>query len=582
MATKYEQYFRAMNAIPSDSLAWNLYNAGLENMGRNEQPELFQVPMEPGDDQLLVRIDAVSLCFSDIKIIQQGSKHPKLYNRDLSKEPTRLGHEVALTIIRVGKNLEGQYYPGQRLAMQPDTYQKGKSTAYGYTVPGGLIQYHLIGPEVLVTDEGACLLPVEPGMGYAATSLLEPWGCVFAAYTQRRRLEPKAGGMMWIIGHPGDTTAYQFSARIEDPASVVLTDAPASVRAYFESHKVTIIERNGVAPDGYAALVAELTGGSGFDDIIVLDPRSATAVASIAKCIARRGSLNLVGKQPLDGMVDADVGRLHYDYITFLGNQGPDITASYGEARNRCDLAKDGVALFLGAGGPMGQMHIQRALEAPQGPRKVIATEVNEERLTTLCERLQPLADKNGRELIAFNPSRQAESLHDLVMRVTDGKGAEDIVLCVPVAGVVKEAAPLLNPDGMLVLFAGMPTGTLVPLELSSVYLRNAQYTGTSGLTLNDQALVMRKAMAGDLSPNMSVAAVGGMLVAKEAYQALIEGRFPGKIIIFPQLRDLPLMGLDELKERYPEIGAQLGDGDVWTIAAEERLIDQFGPTEKA
>jgi len=162
----------------------------MENLGRNGQPEPFDIP-EPGDDQMLVRIDSISICFSDVKILKQGGSHPKLYNRNLAVDPTRLGHEVSLTIVKVGKNLQKNYYQGQRLAVQPDIYQQGKSTAYGYTVPGGLIQYHLIGKEVLETDTGACLLPLSDDMGYAESSLLEPWGCVMAAYTQRRRLSPK-------------------------------------------------------------------------------------------------------------------------------------------------------------------------------------------------------------------------------------------------------------------------------------------------------------------------------------------------------------------------------------------------------
>ena len=34
----------------------------------------------------------------------------------------------------------------------------------------------------------------------------------------------------------------------------------------------------------------------------------------------------------------ADVGRLHYYYNAFIGCQGSDVAASYGEARNRSDL----------------------------------------------------------------------------------------------------------------------------------------------------------------------------------------------------------------------------------------------------
>jgi threonine dehydrogenase-like Zn-dependent dehydrogenase len=214
MTSKYEQYRAVAGPVPDETWAWNMYGAGVESIGRNGRPEQLPVP-EPNDDQLLVRVDSVGMCFSDVKLIKQGGSHPKLYNRDLAQEPTRLGHEVSITILKVGKNWQDQYHAGQRLAVQPDIYQQGKSTAYGYTVPGGLIQYHLIGPEVLQTDEGACLLPLEGDLGYAESSLLEPWGCVVAAYTQRRRLQPKEGGIMWIVGQADDERAYEFSAGLD-------------------------------------------------------------------------------------------------------------------------------------------------------------------------------------------------------------------------------------------------------------------------------------------------------------------------------------------------------------------------------
>ncbi len=226
--TNYEKYVKVKISLPPTTLAWNMYGAGLENIGKNQQPELFPIP-EPADNQILVRIDSVGICFSDIKIMRQGGNHPKLYNRDLSKEPGRLGHEVSLTVIKVGKELEMKHFPGQRLAVQPDIYQDGKSTAYGYTIPGGLIQYHLIGPEVLQTDEGACLLPLNTEISYAAASLLEPWGCVLAAYTQRRRLEPKENGIMWIIGKPGINRLFKFSKGLEAPKTITLTDVPKSL-----------------------------------------------------------------------------------------------------------------------------------------------------------------------------------------------------------------------------------------------------------------------------------------------------------------------------------------------------------------
>jgi hypothetical protein len=322
--------------------------------------------------------------------------------------------------------------------------------------------------------------------------------------------------------------------------------------------------------------VDELTGGNGFDDIVMLDPRSAATVGAVAKHIARRGTLNLVGQTPLDGLVDADVGRLHYDYTAYIGGQGPDIAASYGEARNRCDLRARGTTVFVGAGGPMGMMHVQRAIQLPDGPRRIIATEVSDLRLKALQDRLAPLAEQNGCELLTFNPQTHGKSLHDFVMETTDNQGADDVVVSVPIADVMAEAATVMNPDGMLVFFAGVPNGTLAPLNLSTVYLNNTQYTGTSGLTMNDQQQVVDLAAQGDLSPGCSVGAIGGMGAAKEGIRAMIEGRYAGKIIIFPQIHDLPLMGLNELKEKLPDIAAKLDPGDMWTAEAEAALFEKY------
>lgn len=572
MGEKYKKYHAANHTLPQQSFAWNLYGAGMESMGKEGKPEPFAIP-EPTDDQILVRIDTVSICFSDVKILKQGGSHPKLYNRNLTVEPTRLGHEVSLTIIKVGKNLAGKYHPGQRLAVQPDIYQQGMSTAYGYTIPGGLVQYHCIGKEVLETDAGACLLPVEEGMGYAESALLEPWGCVVAAYTQRRRLDPKAGGTMWIIGNAVDSS-FTFSKGLDAPATIILTDVPAPVKKLASATKANIIEKNNVSD--YEALSKELTDGKGFDDIVMLNPASAEVVGNVARFIARRGTLNIVGTKPLDGLTSVDLGRLHYDYIAFVGNNSTDIAASYGEARNRCELRAGGTTVFIGAGGPMGQMHVQRALELPNGPKTVIATEISDERLQTLVNMFKPLAKKNDRNLLIFNPNTSKLSFHDFVMEVTKGQGADDVVVSVPVAGLMEEGDTVMKADGMMVLFAGIPNGTMGKVNLSNVYLSNAQYTGTSGLTIHDQESVMERRLAGTLSPGRSVAAIGGIETAAEAIQSVMDSKYPGKVVIFPQIHDLPLTSLKELKDRLPEVAAKLGPDQMWTNEAEEALIEKL------
>ena len=578
--TNYEMYIAGIEPLPNVVHAWNMYGKGVENIGRNGKPEHFPLP-EPNEDQILVRVDSVGMCFSDVKLIRQGGNHPKLYNRDLRQEPTRLGHEVAITIIKVGSNLSDRFKQGDRLAVQPDIYQNGKSTAYGYTVPGGLIQYHLIGAEVLDTDAGTCLLPLESAedgteMGYAESALLEPWGCVLAAYTQRRRLEPLANGIMWIVGNDKDGQEYTFSRFLDRPQTIVLTNVPESLKKLSVDSGAVLIERDGVEVADYPALAKELTAGKGFDDIVVTDPTSSAAVAEIARQIARRGTLNLVGKQPLDGLVDADVGRLHYDYIAFVGNSGTEISDSYGEARNRCELRAGGTAVFVGAGGPMGQMHVQRAIELPDGPHTIITTEVNQMRLDAIQNLFGPLAEANHRRLLTFNPQTDERTLEDFVSEVTEGSGADDVVICVPVAALMEESDRLMKEDGMLVLFAGVPNGTEAPLNIENVYLSNAQYTGTSGLNLADQAEVMQRTLAGSLSPSRSVAAIGGMNAALDGIEAMMDGRYPGKIVIFPQISDLPLMGIGQIREDYPDIAAAMAKDGSWTAEAERLLIEKL------
>lgn len=577
MSTTLDHYRSPEAPVADEAWAWNMYGAGVEQIGRDGRPERLPVP-EPGDDQLLVRVDAVGMCFSDVKLIQQGGRHPKLYGRDLASAPTRLGHEAALTVLKVGARLRDRYTPGQRLAVQPDIYVDGRSTAYGYTIPGGLIQFHLVGPEILAADDGAYVLPAAERMGYAETALTEPWACVEAAYTQRRRLQPRPGGTIWVVGRPGDAAGYRWSRYLDAPARFVLTDAPAALRAQIEAAAGgrPVLIRDGLAPADYAALRDELTGGAGFDDLVLLDPRSAAAASAAARQVARRGTCNLVGAAPLDGLAEVDVGRLHYDYIAFVGGRGPEIADSYGEGRNRCDLRPGGVAVFIGAGGPMGQMHVQRAIELPEGPRTIIATDVSDGRLAALDRLFQRLADEHGRRLITVNPTAPGAALTELVRRESGGRGADDVVVSVPAAALMAEAAALMAPDGMLVLFAGVPNGTMAPLNLSDVYLHNAQLTGTSGSRLSDQELVIRKTVAGALSPNRSVAAVGGIEAARDGVAAMMEGRYAGKVVIFPQLSGLPLLGLPELAERYPEVGAALGPGGVWTPAAEAALIERF------
>ena len=560
---RYAAYQAVPARLPSETLAWNVYGKGIEAVGRDGRPEPVPVGRAAAD-QLLVRVDAVGLCFSDVKLIRLGGDHPKLYGRDLSREPTRLGHEAAVTILEVGSTLADRFRVGQRLAIQPDIYVDGQSTAYGYTIPGGLIGYQLIGPEVLAADDGAYVIPVGDRLGYAETALTEPWACVEAAYTQRRRLAPATGGRTWVIGRPDDERAYRIGNVLDGAREIVLTDLPDELLA----------EIRGRVGDRASVTVVEQAEAMGpFDDIILLGPRSAAVVSKAADLLAFRGVLNLVADEPLDGPVELDIGRLHYHYTAFVGTT----ELAYGEKRNRAELRSGGTAVFVGAAGPMGQMHIERALSMPDGPARLIGIDLDEDRLAAAAARLQPIAATNGRALVLHVP-QPGEALASVVEAENDGRLADDVVVTAPTPKAVVDGSEALLPDGMLVLFAGVPVGTRASLDLTPVFQHGAQYTGTSGSRIADQQRVVDKTLSGLLSPGRALGAVGGIEAARDGLQAMVDGRFAGKIVIFPQLRGLSLTSLQDLAAGDPAIAAALGPGPTWTRGAEAVLFAKYWP----
>src|SRR5438445_5252 len=120
------------------------------------------------------------------------------------------------------------------------------------------------------------------------------------------------------------------------------------------------------------------------------------------------------------------------------------------------------------------------------------------------------------------------------------------------------------------------------PLDLSRVFLHGAQYTGTSGSRIGDQQRVVDKTLAGELSPRHALAAVGGIEAAADGLHALMESRFPGKIVIFPQLRSLPLTSLEDLAAADPQIAAALGEDGAWTTEAEAVLFARYWSADAA
>ncbi|MEN4100647.1 MAG: hypothetical protein ROW52_12045, partial [Anaerolineaceae bacterium] len=85
MSDKLSQYKKAEGPIPNRYALWPLYGAGFDHMGMDGKPIEVESRL-CGPDELVVRHDAVGLCFSDIKIINLGQDHPRIHH-DMQNKP---------------------------------------------------------------------------------------------------------------------------------------------------------------------------------------------------------------------------------------------------------------------------------------------------------------------------------------------------------------------------------------------------------------------------------------------------------------------------------------------------------------
>ena len=568
MADYFDMYKKGSPPQKDSHWLWPLYGAGLENLGQDGKP--IEVPMPTyGANELLVRHDACGLCFSDIKVIRLGQDHPRIY-RDMQKEPVVLGHEVVMTVVGVGEKLKGQYQPGDRFILQADIFVDGVGYAYGYEIQGGLSQYNVIDQRVLNGDHGNYLIPIRNKTGYAEAALVEPWACVIAAYYLTYRTQIKEGGTAWFIGpDEGDFSLSSGFSADQHPARIKLTNMDGAfgdwLREKAKTLGVEVIEIDQI-PD----LDGEPPIEDQCDDIIQLAP-TAELIEKVSPFITYHGILAFSTRQPFARKANLDIGRVHYNRWLFLGGSEMDIASIYAKSPANSALKKGGKTLFVGAGGPMGRMHVQHAIESDNHPALIVCSDVSTLRLDDLEQTFGDEARAKGITWVCVNPMEK--EAYDKTMQPYLADGFDDIVMLAPIPAVIAGSAPMLADGGVMNVFAGVARGTTAEIDLNDMATRGTHIIGHSASVIEDMLTMLNQVESGKLSTNRSVAAIGSLSAARDGMQALIDATYPGKVVIFPNIKELPLTSLADLKDVLPDVYDKLGRGETWTKEAEAALL---------
>ncbi len=553
--------------LPQEILSWQLKGTGLDNLGTKGRPDTVPFPAYTEDD-LIARIDAVGLCFSDIKLISAGSTHPRIEGRNLAKNPTVPGHEVAMTIVGVGEKWRGKFTLGSRYIIQADIYYKGRGVAFGYAIPGGLSQYAVIGTEILEGDEGCYLLPVRKETGFAEAALVEPWTCVIASYQIRARSRISENGRLHFAGFPRGQVALDLRG--------------------LEGTRLAQISHQGLSPQNAgaveqlakktgAALVTDVRVGEGQSggptDLVFAGTPDRESFSRLSLWLEPDSVLGLHTSEP-DVDLPVDVGKVHYRRMELVGSLDGRVAESY-RANNRESLVPGGRAWFVGGAGPMGQMHVIKAVMDPHGPTDILVTDLSDERLASLKHLLSILGGKSKRKVnLAFeNPKDLPAEELDTFLNGKYPGGFDDVVVLVPVTAIITQASRYLAPDGVLNIFAGVKVGTITDLPFGPIVRSRMRVVGSSGSPLSAMRDTLALSESGGLSTSYSLAAVGDMGSASKGMKALMDNTYTGKVVIFPFAHGIGLKSIKELARDMPDLAPLLLDGQYWTREAEAAFL---------
>ena len=560
--------------LPRRILAWRLKGAGFAHLGADGGPD--EVPFPPyGEDDVIGRVEAVGICFSDAKLVRAGGSHPRLRGRDLAAAPVTPGHEVTLTVVGVGERRRGQVRLGGRYILQPDVYYRGRTLAVGYQLPGALAQYVVLGREVLEGDEGCYLVPLPEQVGSVEGALIEPWTCVMAAYQIAARTHLRSSGTLRLYGFAGqpvlDLAGTTFGA-VPERLGVPLPPADSAAPPPRKVIASGLSRANREAVQSWAGAlgvpVAWQDGAPprGADDVVVAGiPHPADWMARLFAVLPRHAvvSLHLQPEFATATTLACDIGRIHYQGIRLVGRCDGNVAAAYAGATRR-ELAPGGRAWFVGGAGPMGQMHVLHALARPQPPATVVVTDLSPVRLHALGERAAAL----GLPAPVLLPVGTDRPSVDAELRRLAPAGFDDVVLLAPSAAAAEHAARFLGTAGYLNVFAGVAEGSIAHLPLRSI-TAGARIAGTTGSPLATTVQTLGLVAAGKLRPGMVLGALADLGHGRAAVEAVAEGRIAGKVVLLPFARELGLQTLDALAAGNPDWRRALAGGRHWSRAAE-------------
>ncbi len=171
-----------------------------------------------------------------------------------------------------------------------------------------------------------------------------------------------------------------------------------------------------------------------------------------------------------------------------------------------CMVKPSDTVLIIGAG-PLGLMHTLMARIF--GARKVIVSEILEDRRQN--------AMKFGADEVV-DPSN--EDLHERIMRSSQGRGADAIIIAAPSPEAQVESIELAAIGGYINFFGTIPKGKeKITIDSNLIHYKNVKLFGTTGTTVLNYCRTMELLTAGRIDLSAFISAEFPLERFKEAFE---------------------------------------------------------------
>ncbi|MCI0538191.1 MAG: zinc-binding dehydrogenase [Verrucomicrobiales bacterium] len=261
--------------------------------------ELREVPTPfIGDNDVLLKVEAVSICGSDLHQWLGGISWKVNY-------PCILGHEFGGTIVQAGKEVK-RFKEGDRAVSEtaavidehsPYT-RKGlynldpNRLGFGYGVNGAMTQF--------VKVPARCLHPIPTGLSFEKAALTEPCCVAYNAVCVNGSIRP--GDVVLVIGPGPIGLLCAAMAKLSGAGHLIVSGLPADAKRFAVARR---LGADTTLDSGVIEYVRQLGDGFGVD--VVIDAAGVSATMQMAmQAVRPAGQIIKVGwgPQPLGCSLD--------------------------------------------------------------------------------------------------------------------------------------------------------------------------------------------------------------------------------------------------------------------------------------